>query len=742
VADLDALFRTRLETSFAPPVLREIAAASAGNPLFALEIARAIHRGEVRAEPGEPLPVPRTLQEFVQERVAELPVEVRELLFMAAAAAEPTLDLLARVAPVDDVERSLGYAVDVGVARIDRRALHFVHPLFASTLYHAVPPRRRRALHRRLVEVVRTPDERARHLSLGTEGADATVAAELDDAARGAAARGAPVVAAELSEQAHRLTPAGEAAARIRRSVNAAEYHFASGATERARELLESVVTSLHGGPERADVLRRLAKVRYRNDSCSVAAELLTRALVEAGGSVPLRAGIERDLAWAVALCGDVRDAAVHARAALERVSGERDGDLLPELLAATTMLDFMLGRGAAWEALERATALERPRAEVPIEWRPGMMLGMTLKWSGEVDGAQERFEALRSRTVETGDETSLPFLLSQMSETATWAGDWSRALRLAEEAHVTALQTRQEPIRAGALYAMALAQAHLGLTQEARASADAGLSLSKRVGSVFAMMLNQSVLGFVELSLGDPAAAHDQLGPLVAWLDVVGIREPGVIRFVPDEVESLIALGELDRADRLLKPYEDDAARLDRPWATLAAARSRALLVATTGDVPAGAALLEQALSAPLARQQPFDYGRALLVLATIQRRTRQRKSTRASADAALEIFDRLGARLWSDKARRILGPSASDPARDATATLTPAERRVAELVAAGASNREVADRLFLSVRGVEVHLTSIYRKLRISSRTQLALRLSGAGVAPVEVGGEDVVG
>lgn len=723
---LDELFRARLGQSLARPVLRQIAAASGGNPLFALEIARGILRGEVRPRPGERLSVPDTLQQFVRDRFADLPTEVRELLFVAAGVSDPTLGLLVEAAqrPARVVRSAVEVAVRAGVVEVADGRLRFTHPLFASTLYHAVDADRRRALHRSLARLVPGPGERARHLALGAEGPDTAVAAALDEAARGAAARGAPNVAAELCDQAYRLTPGDDAPAGDRRRIEAAEYHFAAGDLGKARLLLEEMATTHEPGPIRASILRRLAKVRYRNDSCSVAAELLTRGLEEAGDDVSLRAGIERDLAWAVALCGDMRDAAEHARSALRLIEGIPGDGMSAELLAATGMADFLLGAGIRSDVMHRSVELEQPHPEAPIEWRPSMMLGMMLKWSGDLGAAGRRFDDLHRQTLEAGEETSLPFLLSQMSETATWGGDWSTALGQAEEAHRIALQTGQEPIRAIVLYARALVEAHLGRVEEARASARAGLELSEQVGSVVAMMLNQGVLGFVELSLDDPAAAHGHLAPLVAWADVVGIREPGVLRFVPDEVEALIALGDLDKADQLLTSYEADAERLQRTWAMMAAARCRALHTAARGDSAAAAASLERTLDDHGPSSQPFDRARTLFVLGNIQRRTRRRKAARASLQAAAQSFDHLGAVAWSIRALRMLGTSTGGLQGDRASALTPAERRVADFVASGATNREVADRLFVSVRAVEAHLTSIYRKLGITSRTQLTLR------------------
>ena len=391
-------------------------------------------------------------------------------------------------------------------------------------------------------------------------------------------------------------------------------------------------------------------------------------------------------------------------------------------------MADFLLGGGLDADVMRRSIELERPRREVPIEWRPSMVLGMMLSWSGDGAAARRCFDDLHRRARAAGDETSLPFLLAQMSETATWAGDWPDALRLADEAHALALQTGQDLVRASVLYARGLVQAHLGSIDEARASAREGLRLSEQVGSVVAMMQNQSVLGVLEISLDDPAGAHEHLGPLVAVLDVVGIREPGVVWFVPDEVEALIGLGQLQRADELLTSYEGAAARRQRAPARLAAARVRARLTAAGGDSLAAAASLSEALADLAARVPPFDRARALLALGAVQRRTRQKRAARTSLETALDGFQRLGAAIWAARAMTMLGRGEAQVGREPGAGLTPAERRVVDLVIAGGTNREIADRLFVSVRGVEVHLTSAYRKLGVRSRTELAARMRDA--------------
>lgn len=734
-AALEEMFRARLGSSFVRPTVAAIAAASGGNPLFALELGRAIRRGEFAPKAGEPLEVPGTLAQFVTDRLSGLPPDVRDLLFMAAAVSDPTTETLREVIDgPDDLATLLNPAIRAGLVELAEDHLRFNHPLFASALYHAVPADRRRALHRELSHVVRNPDERARHLALGAEGPEDSVALALEDAAHRAVSRGAPDAAADLLDLATDLTPRDDPTGRDRRRVEAAENHFAAGDPLRARSMLEEMVSALPAGAVRASVLRRLAKVRYRTDSYAVAAELLTRALEEVGDHPSLRAGIERDLSWAVGLCGDVRDAAEHARSALRVVERTGEGDMLAELLAAAAMADFLSGRGTSAHAMRRSLDLERPQRQSPIEWRPSTTVAMIAKWSGDLADARVRLEILHQQSVDAGAETSLPFLLSQLSETATWEGDFPRARRHAEEADTVAIRSGQEPVRAVALYARALAEAHLGVVDAARASVLAGLELSKRVGSVVGMMQHQSVLGFLELSLDDAARAHAYLGPLVPWLDVVGIREPGVVRFIPDEVEALITLGNLERADALLTAYEADAETLQRSWAILAAARCRALHTAASGDSASAAASLDRAIAEHRDLPQPFEQGRALFVLGTIHRRTRRRKAARASLQEALEIFDLRGASLWATKVRRVLEPSAKASTAPGSPRLTPAERRVAELVASGATNREAAHRLFVSVRAVEVHLTSIYRKLGIRSRTELAVAMPAKGSAPTD--------
>jgi DNA-binding CsgD family transcriptional regulator len=226
-------------------------------------------------------------------------------------------------------------------------------------------------------------------------------------------------------------------------------------------------------------------------------------------------------------------------------------------------------------------------------------------------------------------------------------------------------------------------------------------------------------VLGFLELSLGNPAAAHETLAPLAEMVAGMGLGDPGVVRFLPDEIEALIALGRLDDAEQRLLLLEERGRAVERVSALAAAARCRALLESARGADEAARASLTAAHAFHARLDQPFERARTLLAEGTIARRARRRSGARDALTSSLEIFDALGAARWSEKAAGELARIPGRPPADGELTAT--ERRVAELVAAGGTNREVGAALFVTERTVEGHLSRIYAKLGLRSRADL---------------------
>jgi DNA-binding CsgD family transcriptional regulator len=302
-------------------------------------------------------------------------------------------------------------------------------------------------------------------------------------------------------------------------------------------------------------------------------------------------------------------------------------------------------------------------------------------------------------------------------------AGDWELGARYAAESLAVETQFGYAVQPGDELPAAAIA-AHRGEIAEARARSERALALSESTGIRISQSAHRWVLGFIELSLGNPAGALEYLREGWAIRDDVRMLEPGQRFELADTLEALIAVGDLDEAERLLPPWEERSRVLDRAWAMAIVARCRGLVLAARGDFSGAWPCFEQALEQHARVQDPFQHARTLLALGVTQRRAKQRREARKTLEQALEIFERLGAPLWAGKARAELARiGGRAPASD---VLTEGERRIVAGVAAGGKNREVAAALFLSEHTVETVLSRAYRKLGVRSRSELT-RLMG---------------
>ena len=264
------------------------------------------------------------------------------------------------------------------------------------------------------------------------------------------------------------------------------------------------------------------------------------------------------------------------------------------------------------------------------------------------------------------------------------------------------------------------MVEAHLGHLDQARTAATALVELAEHRGLVPLLWQGRAVLGFVSLCSGDPQGAHAQFGSVIDSLRQLGVREWGLVHLVWSDLDALVELGELGQAAVLAEDMRSRACSMGRGLELATAERGRGLVLAAQGDFAAAHAALRQSLAEHEQLGWPFERARTLMSLGMVLRRGKHKRAARDTLHQALAVFDQLGARLWSAKTTseldRIGGRvSAGD-------SLTASERRVAYLVAEGRSNRQVADELFLSVKTVAAHLTSVYAKLGVRSRTELA--------------------
>jgi DNA-binding CsgD family transcriptional regulator len=717
------ILATRLNQTLSRPMLTRLHKATGGNPMMCLEMGRALQRRGDDPVAGEPLPVPADLGLLVTERLRGLAPQTRHLLLVTAALAQPTVIAVGdAVGDRAESERCLAEATAAGLIELDGERVRFTHPLIASIPYAELPAAARRELHRRLADTVSDPEEHARHAALGSDEPSSVVAAALDEAALHARRRGSIDAAAELAELARIRTPASDGESVLRRTVDAAEYLFLLGDPSRARTLLTAVLSSTSPGLGRVKGLLLQASIASWEIGDATVASWCEQALTEAGDDTLARALCHATFAE-TSPSGAVIDLwhAERAVALLESVDAPPTG-LLANALTNVAMHGLRRGHGLAVATLERAVALQAATEPVSVSERAGLGLGMYLKVVDRFDESRTWLEAMRACATDEGDDSALPVTLGHLAALECWAGNFDLALEHATEGrdHATRMGIRA-PMPASV---HVLALAHKGRVDEARTLGERDLADDESVGFTSAMALDLRSLGVAELMAGDltKAVVH-LLGALRISSEEIGINEPAILRLHPDAVVALVALGRLDEAERLTLQLDASTEDNHLPWSTAMVGRCRGLLKAAGGDLPAALAMLEQALVDHVRLPMPFEEARTRLLFGNVLRRAGHRTDARREVEAALTVFLRLGTPIQAQLAKAELDSVGGR--RSQGGGLTPVEARLAALVAAGQTNREVAAALFMSVRTVESHLGRIYRKLGLRSRTELAARL-----------------
>jgi DNA-binding CsgD family transcriptional regulator/tetratricopeptide (TPR) repeat protein len=601
---------------------------------------------------------------------------------------------------------------------IDGRRVRSAHPLFASIAYADAPPGERRALHQALADLADDPVERAIHLAATVERPDPTVADTLAKAARLAAGRGAPGVAADLFERAARAAPTGTARARHR--IDAAEASVAAGDLEHAAAALRALVAGLSTGPLRAEAQLALGEITYverPND----ALPLLIAALDDAEGDPILEATAHAYIA-SMADMDPVAGyrSAMAAVATLERPGVEPEPDQLACALLDRAFHWLLAGEQVAFADIDRGLGLMTGSGRSFFVRRSQEVAERCLYHLGRLDDAIALDEAEHRRLTDHGQLGLLPPLDQSLSVLYQMTGDWPTARRYAQEC-MELVEGGEETWRERALTAHARILAWDGDLDAARSMTVGALERQEAAGDRWEATIFCALLGFVELSIPDPPAALAYLTRGLEHSDAMAIRLPTQFRFLGDLVEAAVLAGELELAERVLREHlEDSAARLPLPWIRAMAARGRGLLETARGDTDAAMRSFDTAVDVFTDQlPMPFERGRTLLARAQVHRRAGRRRAARQDGEAARQTFETLGARVWATRAAQELGRIGGRTS--AGLTLSPSERLVADLAAAGRSNREIAAELVVSVRTVESQLSAVYRKLDIRSRASL---------------------
>jgi DNA-binding NarL/FixJ family response regulator len=684
-----------------------ILALAQGNPLALIALpdlvagAPELGSREPRVPPGS------LISRAFGRRIERLPAETRSALVLAAANDDDDLSTVLRACSAAGIDpEALLPAEAVGVLEIDADSLTFGHPLIRAVAYDGATPDRRRDAHRALAEALvdrRTEARWAWHRALGSIGPDETAAAALETIAT---TSGSASARARALEQAARLS--ADDAMRTRRRIAAA---LAAETAGRPR-LAESL--AVEAGRDRLDPIQRaeldhlLGRIWSLDGEVSRAVDLLTGGARAVAAVDPDRAA--RMLADAV---DTVIDDLARAEPLAEEAVALLHADPASEQLVMLRYGDVLGWRGQP----ERADAAWRRSAELADRddaW--SLRLAAEALFSAGLDDeavsvAHASSEAARARGQLNALTQSLEFMaladarrgrLLDALDTATEGLDLVAALgQLREErsaaataAWVEALLGRETDCRR-----------HLARASEL--SARTGLPAPRRMG-----------LGVLELAVGRP---HVAASVMLATIDndaQLGADAIAPCSFVPSLVETLVRSGRAAEAIPIAEIYRSVALRSRLARAEALALRCRGLATDSVEDLEASVAL-------HLATGNTYEAARSQLCLGELLRRRGKRADARASLRAALETFEATGAHPWAERARSELAATGISIRRTHSPSdeLTPQERNVARLVATGLTNREIADRLFVTTNTVETHLRHIFQKLDVTSRTQLAI-------------------
>ncbi|MFE2704411.1 helix-turn-helix transcriptional regulator [Streptomyces mirabilis] len=697
---------------------------AAGVPLALVELARAVARDPAAAH-EDTLPLTDRLEAIFAADLPELPPVTRELLLFAAAAESAELPVILsavgdRATPDDWLP-----AERAGLVRVDADRVRFRHPLIRSAVYRAATYTERHTAHRALADVlVGDPDRRAWHHAAAASGVDEEAARELDDSAARAQRRGGYAAAATALERAARLSP--DPTVRAGRLVRAATMAMYAGHPRWVGELSAQVATL-------TDEPALLAEASLR---AGWALAVTTRFAGSLGFLLPVaEAAVDEDPVLTLDALATATTPAYNSGAPEHREKILRIAERVPPQedeigrLWALAGCDPVRNRARALAMFARAWTdpLAEPgaRPELDLPLARMVVLGGTAWVLDETAEAIRLLGAamdhLRRSPTSGANATVAQALALALYE----SGSWTEARAALDEAYGLAAEGGLENVVVGAPVLRATLLALRGDTEEARAAVQRAVHGIDLPNCRSLQVRTHYALGAAALAEGDHAAAYDRFRAVYTRQP-----EPEPLHFhasdyyLADLVAAAVRTGRAEDARLVLDTTRrrlaqgETSARL-----TVIVHRADALL-AEPDDAERH---FTAALADPAGDRWPFERAQVRLDYAEWLRRRRRAVEARPLLAAALEVFERLGTRPWTDRTRAELRAAgvipASPPAgsADSLAELTPQQLQIARLAAAGLTNREIGERIFLSPRTVGFHLYRIFPKLGITSRAQL---------------------
>ncbi|TMK79736.1 MAG: helix-turn-helix transcriptional regulator [Actinobacteria bacterium] len=701
-----------------PAVIERLVEAAGGNPLALLAFAPG--EAEIK-EIGEPLPVGKAVERAFLERSSQLSAGAQHALLLVAASDPGEPEALWAALESEGIDAaSLAEAERAGLLARGKR-VDFSHPLARSALYHSAMPAERRAAHLTLAGTTEAVDRRAWHLAAAASGADEEAAAALEQAAVIARGRGGVSAEAAALERAARLTPdPGHRSRRLFRAALAAE---AAGRLERADELLAEVA-ELTADPElRADAIAGRSYLLFDRGEFDRAIELARAEADVAAPEIAARVLATGGVSYSLQHRLDLPAALQAAESATELAGDDAYGNLELCLMRVLTWAGSGRTEDALGLALECVDRVELGTV-LAIDFATWLL------YLEDYHRARDLFEQIVAHERQAVALGNLAYALDQLSRLETRAGRLTAAYAASLESLQLTEPLGNEVALAGSLAWLALVEATLGRS-EAFAHGTHALQISEKRGDGWNEVRARAALGLDALARGDLTTAVDRLEPATVMLARGGVRNPNVFRVHGDLVEAQVRLGKGDEAAQQLGRLLEEADLTGSRWAAAVGARCRALLADDADAEQAFETTLE------LHEGEPSELERARTQLAYGERLRRlgQRRRARDHLHAALESFERQGARPWADRARAELRASGERLGRrgpSAHEQLTPQELQVSLAAAEGLTNKEIGARLFLSPKTVEFHLSHAYRKLDVRARGELIKLFAEQAAAP----------
>ncbi|MFF7652278.1 BREX system ATP-binding domain-containing protein [Streptomyces sp. NPDC007983] len=718
-----------LARTFREPVSTDIARAcheaTGGNPLLVQSLQRELRRSNTG------------LAELSAERVADIgSVEVAETL---AARLEPwfpgvgrVLEVVAVMSPVrhcvvvaplvgltaEEVDDMLYTFLRRGILVKTAAGVGFSQPMIRASFLVAMPPSERARLH--------AETAKALHAEAAPCG---EVIAHL-------------VVAAPIGEPwACQLL------------IGAADSALADGDLKTARTCLERALDEC-GPAEQAVLLRRLGHVVLIDDPAAAIASLRSSLrLLEGTGEA--RVLVLLDLLQAIVLTGDIAEASRVAEGALtEFEHGDADVESRRAIGAVSGVLALMHGGGGAQPVspevstdatIPWVTRLEAARSALSAQWcgrgrteavrwarlglgqsaqahvhvLPRLWLVLALFYGGEQTEAVEKCRVIVAQATAAGSKAMAALARSVLAECAFRAGRIEEAAAEARDALAYG--------RGRAWLGSAQARCWLGgiLLESGDVGQAQELLVDDRTVSTTPDVLIPTLLfhrGRLQIEVGWTAAGLADLEECGRQLSQRGCLNPAVFPWRSEAALAHACLGDPAAANRLAREELDLAREWGAPTSIGVALRALGLLA--RGDQRT--ALLEEAVGVLREAGAPLEEARAVRDLGRELLRTGKARQARAELRAALRLAQKCGAGGLVGNLGQDLAEAGAKPRRGTEigpASLTPAERRTALLAAQGLTNREIAKRLYVTRRTVEMHLSRVYRKLSISDRRALSV-------------------